>query len=323
MHNSKVFLGFDVGGTKIGIGLVTEDGKLLGFDRIENKDTKPEDILPLMVKISNELLAKNALQASDIAAFGISSPGPADIPNGIITNPPNNPYWKNVPILKYLQDNLKIKGYFENDANAAALAEGYFGAGKNSQDYVYLTMSTGIGAGIVAGGTLVQGSGFFGGEFGHMILVRNGRQCNCGLKGCYEAYCGGRAIADDLKRKLADKPDSMIVKCAGTLDNIDMKALQDAVEAGDEFAMNYWDEMIENNAHAMGVLVNTLNPSKIILGTFAWASGDLFMAPLKERIKNYCWKESLATCELVPSALRRDIGYYAGAAVALYNENKN
>lgn len=320
--SEKIYPGFDIGGTKIGIGLISESGRFIAGEKLNNVNTKPEDILPKLVSIIKKMIADNNIDMKDIPAFGISTPGPADIPNGIIISPPNNPYWKNVHLLKYLEDNLQIKGYFENDANAAAIAEGYFGAGRGAKDYVYLTMSTGIGAGIVTNGTLVQGTGYYGGEFGHTILHRNGRQCNCGLKGCYEAYCGGRAIADDLKSKLADKPDSRIVQIAGSLENIDMKALAQAVRENDPFALEYWDEMIQNNAQAMGALINIMNPEKLILGTFVWATGDLFLVPLKKYIVNYAWKEMLDQCEIVTSELRHDIGYYAGSAVALYNTEK-
>ena len=321
--SEKIYPGFDIGGTKIGIGIVSESGKLIASDRFDNIDTKPEDVLPLLAEKTKKMLADNNINPADIPAFGISAPGPADIPNGILTAPPNNPYWRNVPILKYLQDSLGIKGYFENDANAAAIAEGYFGAGRGSKDYIYLTMSTGIGAGIVTNGTLVQGTGFYGGEYGHTILHANGRQCNCGLKGCYEAYCGGRAVAEDLRRKLKDSPDAKIVQIAGSLDKVDMKALAQAVREKDTFAVAYWDEMIRNNAIAMGSLINIFNPEKLILGTFVWATGDLFLAPLKKYIKDYVWKEMLDQCDIVTSELRQDIGYYAGSAVALYNTEKN
>lgn len=320
--SEKIYPGFDIGGTKIGIGLISESGRFIAGEKINNVNTKPEDILPKLVSIVKKMIADNNIDMKDIPAFGVSTPGPADIPNGIIISPPNNPYWKNVHLLKYLEDNLQIKGYFENDANAAAIAEGYFGSGRGAKDYVYLTMSTGIGAGIVTNGTLVQGTGYYGGEFGHTILHRDGRQCNCGLKGCYEAYCGGRAIADDLKRKLADKPDSHIVQIAGSVENIDMKALAQAVRENDPFALEYWDEMIQNNAQAMGSLINIMNPEKLILGTFVWATGDLFLVPLKKYIVNYAWKEMLDQCEIVTSELRHDIGYYAGSAVALYNTKK-
>ncbi len=319
----KIYPGFDIGGTKIGIGIVSESGRLIASERFDNIDTKPEDVLPALAEKTKKMLSDNNINFSDIPAFGISAPGPADIPNGILTAPPNNPYWRNVPILKYLEDSLGIKGYFENDANAAAIAEGYFGAGRGSKDYIYLTMSTGIGAGIVTNGTLVQGTGFYGGEYGHTILHANGRQCNCGLKGCYEAYCGGRAVAEDLRRKLKDSPDAKIVQIAGSLDKVDMKALAQAVREKDSFAVAYWDEMIRNNAIALGSLINIFNPAKLILGTFVWATGDLFLVPLKEYIKDYVWKEMLEQCDIVTSELRQDIGYYAGSAVALYNTKKN
>jgi len=312
-------IGFDVGGTKIGIGLASSDGKLIAQARLENKDTRPQDILPQLVAIAREEVAKVGLSMSDIRAFGISSPGPADIPNGVITAPPNNKYWRNVPIRKYLEDALGIPGFFENDANCGALAEGYFGAGRNCEDYIYLTMSTGIGAGIVTGGTLVRGTGFFGGEFGHTVLERGGRLCNCGLHGCYEAYCGGRAIAQHLQKELKNKPDSAIVTAAGgKLENIDMFALEKAVRAGDEYAVQYWDEMCRRNAQAYGILINTFNPERIILGTIAWAAGDLFLEPMKKYLPEFCWKETLDGCELMFSELRRDIGYYAGVAAAMY-----
>lgn len=321
--SEKIYPGFDIGGTKIGIGIVSESGKLIASDRVDNVDTKPGDILPLLAEKTKKMLADNNIKKENIPSFGISAPGPADIPNGILTAPPNNPYWRNVPILKYLQDSLGIKGYFENDANAAAIAEGYFGAGRGSKDYIYLTMSTGIGAGIVTNGTLIQGTGFYGGEYGHSILHPGGRQCNCGLKGCYEAYCGGRAVAEDLRRRLKDSPDAAICRIAGSLENVDMKSLAQAVRENDPFAVEYWNEMIKNNAIAMGSLINIFNPSKIILGTFVWATGDLFLSPLKKYIVDYAWKESLAQCDIVTSELRHDIGYYAGSAIALYNEEKN
>ena len=321
--SEKFYPGFDIGGTKIGIGIASESGRLIASDRVDNINTKPEDILPILAEKVKKMLSDNNINKEDIPSFGISAPGPADIPNGILTAPPNNPYWRNVPILKYLQDSLGIKGYFENDANAAAIAEGYFGVGKNCKDYIYLTMSTGIGAGIVTNGTLVQGTGYFGGEYGHTILHADGRQCNCGLKGCYEAYCGGRAVAQDLRRRLKDSPDSAIVRIAGSLENIDMKALAQAVRENDSFAVQYWEEMIRNNAIAMGSLINIFNPEKLILGTFVWATGDLFLEPLKKYIVNYAWKEMLDQCDITTSALRQDIGYYAGSAVALYNTEKN
>jgi glucokinase len=123
-------LGIDMGGTKIALCLGNDSGKILGDVRFDNRNTDPEVILPQLVQAAKDLAAGAGLAVSDIDCFGISSPSPADIPNGIITTPPNNPYWRNVPIKQYLKEQLGIDGYFDNDANAGALAEWFFGAGK-------------------------------------------------------------------------------------------------------------------------------------------------------------------------------------------------
>ncbi|MDD5599738.1 MAG: ROK family protein [Victivallaceae bacterium] len=326
MKDFFTVLGYDIGGTKLGIGLVRNDGKLLGRDRIENKDTKPEEILPEMVKKGRELISGSGLTADDVRAIGISAPSPADIPNGILTAPTNNKLWRNVPVKQYLLEQFGIETCFDNDANAGALAEWFFGAGRGARDLVYLTMSTGIGGGIIANGKLVQGASYHAGELGHMVLTVDGPECACGLRGCYEAYCGGVAVARRIQRELAGQPNHPIVKFAGgKLENIDLIALEKAVRAGNDYAVNFWNEMCLRNAQAYGMLMNLLNPEKIILGTIAWAAGDLFMKPVLENVHRFAWKETYEACEIVTSELRRDIGSYAGAAVAfnrLYEQNE-
>lgn len=318
--SEKYLIGFDIGGTKIGIGLGTTDGKIVQSDRIDNKNTDPAVVLPQLAAIAKELMAKENINSKDVLAFGISTPSPADIPNGVITTPPNNPYWRNVPIKSYLENALQIRGCFENDANCGALAEWLFGAGKGCKDMIYLTMSTGIGAGIIAGGKLVQGTTYLAGEIGHAVLVPNGRQCNCGLKGCWEAYCGGRAIAQRMQEELAGDANNVMLKYAkaGELKNLDMLSLENAARDGVEYAVKLWEEMCLRDAQAFGMLMNIFNPQKIVLGTIAYAAGDFFMEPVKKHLANFAWQETLDACEVVPSLLKRDIGSYAGLAGALY-----
>ena len=318
--SNKYLIGFDIGGTKIGIGLGTIDGVIVQSDRLDNKNTDPAVILPRLAAIAKELMAKENITGKDVLAFGISTPSPADIPNGIITTPPNNPYWRNVPIKSYLENALQIRGCFENDANCGALAEWLFGAGKGCKDMIYLTMSTGIGAGIIAGGKLVQGKTFLAGEIGHSVIEPHGRQCNCGLKGCWEAYCGGRAIAQHMQAELAGQTGHAMLKYAkdGLLENLDMLSLENAARDGVEYAVKLWDEMCLRDAQAFGMLMNIFNPEKIVLGTIAYAAGDFFMEPVKKYLPDFAWKETLEACEVVPSLLKRDIGSYAGLAGALY-----
>lgn len=320
MEKAFPVLGFDIGGTKIAICLGTSDGRMIASTRVSNMNRTPDEVLPELVSAAKKLLADSGLSAADVRAAGIGSPSPMDWKNGIILEPCNMKTWKHVAIRDYLSQNLGIETFFDNDANAAGLAEWIFGAGQNTQNMLYLTMSTGIGAGIIANGRLLRGKENYGGEVGHMILDVDGPVCNCGLKGDWEAFCGGRAIAQRLQLELAGKPESAIMKAAnGKVEDIDMKALEIAVRAGDAFACKIWDDMIERNAQAMGMLMNIFNPEIIALGTIALRTGDLFMKPLLERVGKYSWKQMCSACSIVTSKLGGKIGEYSGIAVALYS----
>ncbi len=317
MSNTFPVLGFDIGGTKVAVCLGKSDGTIISHGRVDNNDRHPDEVLPEIVKVGKQLIADAGMTEKDIVALGIGSPAPHDIPNGLITTPTNMKKWVNVPIRDYLKDHFGIEAYMENDANAGALAEWFFGAGKKCKNMMYLTMSTGIGGGIIVNGHLLQGTSFLAGEAGHFSIDPNGPLCNCGMKGCYEAFCGGRAIANRLKKELADQPESEIVKQAGSVDNIDMIAVENAVRAGDKFACDLWDDMMRHNAQAIGGYINLLNPEMIVLGTLAWAAGDLFMEPLMKYLPDYCWEVPLRDCKIMPSVLQRKIGEYAGLSVAL------
>ncbi|MBP5531828.1 MAG: ROK family protein, partial [Lentisphaeria bacterium] len=181
------------------------------------------------------------------------------------------------------------------------------------------TMSTGIGGGIVANGQLVRGgNSLSAGEMGHICLDPDGRKCNCGQRGCYETFCGGRAVADRMREELAGKPGSRIVQLAGgDMAKIDMRTLEQAVREGDGYALKLWDEMAFRNAQAIGMFINIFNPEKIVLGTLAWAVGKLYTDPIMEYLPRFSWPQMRRDCEIVCSELRRDIGSYAGIAAAM------
>lgn len=319
MQKDSVLLGFDVGGTKLGIGLGTSSGRLLAGWRMPNVNTRPEEVLPRIAAEARRMVKEQKLDMSDVAAFGISAPFPADARRGIMLEPPNNPLWRNVPILEYLAEALRIPGTFENDANSAALAEWYFGAGRGCENMVYLTMSTGIGGGIISSGRLVRGgAALSAGEVGHICVQVGGRKCSCGQEGCYEAYAGGRAVALRMREELAGKPESLIMRLAdGDPEKVDMIVLEKAVRSGDPYALALWDEIALRNAQAMGILINLLNPEKIILGTMAWAVGELYTDPIRKYLPRFCWKDPREACDIVCSGLRREISSFAGIAAAL------
>ena len=312
-------LGFDIGGTKIAICLAMSDGTVLASGRVSNKMKKPDEVLPLVVAEGERLLAEAGLAKKDLRAVGISSPSPMDFDKGLICNPCNLNGWIDVPIRDYLGKAFETGAFFDNDANGAGLAEWFFGAGKGTQDMIYLTMSSGIGGGIIAGGKLLRGKHNLAGEVGHMSIDSKGLKCNCGLVGCYEAYCGGVAMANNLRRELADKPDSMIVQLAGgDYGKIDAICLEKAIRANDPFALEFWDRVMERNAQAMGALINVFNPEMIVLGTIVKSMGPLFMDPLMAKLPAYAWKQNIDTCKFSVTGISgKSGGELAGVAIAL------
>ncbi|MCK5843095.1 MAG: ROK family protein [Victivallales bacterium] len=311
-------VGIDIGGTKIAVCLGTDKGEIKSSVRLDNRDSSPDDILPALMREIRGMLDDVGLTPADLAAVGIGSPSPIDIPKGLITRPHNLRKWVNVPIRDYVAGELGVDVFFENDANAGALAEWMFGAGENVDNMIYLTMSTGIGGGVIADGRLLHGASFLAGEVGHMSLDPNGPLCECGMRGCYEAFCGGRAVAKRLREELADKPNHRIVELAGgDIEKVDIPILRQAVLEGEPYAVDLWNEICLRNAQAIGALMNVFNPERIVLGTIALASGDLLMTPLKEKLSEFCWDETLSVCRLSLSSLGGQIAEYSGLCVAL------
>jgi glucokinase len=318
MDKAFPVLGFDIGGTKIALCLGTSDGRILGSTRVDNKNRAPELVLPELVQAGRRLLSEAKVEQKELRAIGIGSPAPMDFLKGMILTPPNMKTWRNVAIRDYLGEAFGVEAFFDNDANGGGLAEWIFGAGKGAETMLYLTMSTGIGGGIIANGRLLRGKSFIAGEVGHVVIDPNGPKCNCGLTGCYEAFCGGRALAQRMQAELADKPGSFIVKAVGgKLDDIDVGVLVKAVRAKDPYAVALWEEMCLRNAQAIGIFINTFNPDMIVLGTIAVHTGDLFMKPLMKDLPRFCWEDALKPCKILPSALGAHIGEYSGIAIAL------
>lgn len=315
------FLGIDIGGTKISVCVGTNDGKIITAKRMPtNPETGPTDAMERMAELCVDTLAEAGCNINDISMAGIAAPGPLDSAKGLLLSPPNLPGWDKVPLRDTLSEKLGCKAVMNNDANAGALAEFYFGREKGSQNLVYLTHSTGMGGGIIANGRLIQGSTDTGGEVGHMVLNPDGPQCPCGLKGCFEAYCGGLSAALRLQKKIKDGnlKTGIIAKADGNPDKIDFKAFLAAAKDGDAFALAEWEEYTSHLAHGIGNVIMTLNPDVIILGTIAVHAGDFLMTPLKKKIYKYAWKAPVDACKITTSSLENRVGDLGALAVAIY-----
>jgi glucokinase len=237
----------------------------------------------------------------------------------MMLTPPNLKGWENTPLVEHFQKKYGKPVHMNNDANAAALAEYRFGNAKGTPNLVYLTMSTGMGGGAIVEGKLVQGISDTAAEVGHYVLDIEGPTCSCGLKGCFEVYCGGAALARRMREEISrQKIDTAVLREAnGDLDKVDASCLVEAVKKGDPYALQVWSEFIERLAQGIGVVLMTLNPEVIILGTIAIHSQNLLLDPLKKQLPRFAWKEPIAACRIEASALGDSISELSALALAL------
>jgi len=318
-ESTYAVLGYDVGGTKIAVSACDTEGNILASERVKTRSTDPyEKALPDLIEAGKSVITQAGLTAGDIRGCGVAAPGPIDVPNGVMLRSPNM-VWDQAPIRDDLEQALGVSVFFDNDANGGALAEWYFGAGKGCHNLVYLTLSTGIGGGVIVNDTLMQGGTGLAGELGHVILDTTGPYCGCGLRGCLEAFCGGRSVQRRLRHIMEDRPVQEILDLVdGDLDELAYPALREAAKRGVPFAVEMWDEICMRLAQGMGIHLMTFNPEKIVLGTLALYSGDFLMKPLLEYLPRYAWQQMIDGCTIETTALGTRIGELAGPAVALY-----
>src|SRR6266566_1014627 len=194
-QNLPVVIGVDLGGTQIRAAVLRGAELISRVAQLTGEDTAPEHLIPRIFNAIRQALDEARTTLEQVAGIGIATPGPLDHRTGIIYSPPNMPGWNGIPLRDLFYEHYQVPTYVENDANAAALGEFMFGAGHGCKNIVYLTLSTGIGGGIIIDGKLVEGASGIAGELGHMTIDWQGVRCSCGNIGCLEAMASGTAIA--------------------------------------------------------------------------------------------------------------------------------
>jgi len=302
-----MILGIDIGGTKCAVTL-GEDGKVLKKESFPTKECK-QTITKLLD------LAEKMGKAD---AVGISCGGPLDSNRGIIMSPPNLPGWDNIPITSLFEQRLKIPAYLQNDANACALAEWRFGAGRGTRNMVFLTFGTGLGAGLILNGRLVDGANGMAGEIGHVRLT-DGGPVGYGKAGSAEGYCSGGGIAR-LGRTLAAEALARgealpYCKTEEELENITAKLLADYARAGETLAKRVYDLSGEMLGRTLSVIIDLINPEKIVIGSIFARAEDLLRPNMEKALKKEAISLSLSVCEIVRAELGEEIGDLAALAV--------
>lgn len=314
-----LLLGIDLGGTKTAVCLGDASGRILATRRMPTRTPEgPARGLQRTAELAHALLTEHGHTLAEIGAVGLSAPGPVSVKDGLMLEPPNMAGWVNVPLMDWAAEAFGRPAFMNNDANACALAEYLYGDCRGTSNLVYLTMSTGLGAGVILDGRLIQGATDLAGEVGHHVLDTNGPPCPCGQRGCLEIYCGGKNVADRLRARIVAENirTAILDEAGGDPERIDFKAFVGAVRKNDPFALGAWEEYLERLAQGVGTVMMFFNPEVIVMGTIAIHAGDLLLPPLRERIRRYAWRQTVSACRILPSALGGRLGDLSALAVA-------
>lgn len=277
------YIGVDLGGTNIAIGIVDENFNIVLKDKVPTLAGRHSDeIIKDMADLCKSLVERVGITFDDIAYAGIAAPGTVDPENGVVKYC-NNIKMFHYPIAEKLMSHIPVKKvYLENDANAAALAEAKAGAGKGCDDVIMITLGTGLGGGIVIGGKLYSGFNYAGAEIGHMAIEYDGRPCTCGRRGCWEAYSSATGLINITKDKLRETKDTIMWEmCEGNLEKVGGRTAFNAAKQGDKAGKEVVDYYIEHLAYGMVNIVNIFQPQVFCIGGGVCGEGDYLLDPLK------------------------------------------
>jgi glucokinase len=308
-------LGIDLGGTQIRTGLIDREGTVLHSDyRPTLAEEGPEAVIQRIIAGVERVLDQASLGHDCIASIGIGAPGPLDIPRGLLVEPPNLPGWHNVPLRDIVQARIGVPTYLENDANAAAIGEYLYGAGRGTRDMIYVTVSTGIGGGLILGGRIYHGLSGGAGEIGHMTVLPYGPHCGCGNRGCLEALASGTAIAREGQELIARGVSTAIGSRDGG--EVSAKDVVDAMYKGDAYAEQIITQAMAYLGIGMASLVNLFNPERLVIGGGLSALGDHLLTPVRRAIHLRAFPSACAQVTVALAQLGPEVGLVGAAGAA-------
>jgi glucokinase len=273
-----------------------------------------ESITERMADLVLDIIREQGITEKDVISIGIGCPGAVDAESGIIVLTPNLPY-ENFNVRKIFAEKTNLPVYLDNDANCAVLGEVVSGAAKNYKTAIAVTLGTGVGGGIIIDGKIYNGFNCAAGELGHMITHRNGRQCNCGRKGCFEAYASATALIKDTKEAALKNPDSLLNRlCDGDVEKINGKTSFDGKRAGDKVATEVVDNYIEELGEGIINYINIFQPEIILIGGGISNEGEYLLEPLREYVFKYSYGSNmLPRTKIERAALKNDAGIIGAA----------
>lgn len=300
------YIGIDVGGTNLKAGLVREDGQILAVERTPLAFENPEQFARTLAQLGQSVLQQAGVPASEVVSAGIGIPGA--VAGGDILYTCNIPL-RDVPLSRLFRQYLDVPVLLENDANCAAVGEWLCGAGRGTQQFIVVTLGTGVGGGLILNGKLYSGSGMVG-EVGHMVIQHGGAPCNCGRRGCWEAYASATGLIRMTREAMEAHPESLLHTVAAQNGCVEGRTAFDAAVQGDETALGLCRDYVSYLAAGVTNLINILQPEAVAIGGGVAAAPDrLLLTPLREIVERECYPRHTGQ---LPRIVRAELGNDAG-----------
>jgi glucokinase len=315
-------LAIDLGGTKIITAIISNSSQVIAKEyQLTLADEGPQSVIERMFSAIDHILSLRNMNSSQLASISIAAAGAIDSDKGLITSSPNLPGWHDVPLRDIVKEKYGVNTFLINDASAAALGEHRLGAGRGVSNLIYLTVSTGIGGGIIINDKLYSGQCGGAGEIGHMTIDVNGPRCNCGNIGCFEVLASGTAVAKEAIRRIRQGERSSLIEIvAGKIENITAEKVEMAARGGDSLALEVISRVSDYLGIGMVNLVNIFNPEMIIVGGGMSKMGDLLLNPARQVVRERAFQLSAQAVRIVPAQLGENAGVLGAAIFAFEQE---
>lgn len=307
------YIGIDLGGTNIAVGIVTKEGKIVKKTSTPTGADRPfEEIFQDMADCIRKLLSETGIQESELESIGIGTPGCLDTQKGMLIFAGNFKYGKLVNYRELMKKHFDVPVYIGNDANVAALAEAKVGAAKGVENCLMITLGTGVGGGIIIDGKIYEGHLSAAGELGHIVIVHDGEPCTCGRNGCWEAYASVTALIRQTKEAMVANPDSIMNEIP--MDKVNGRTSFDAARKGDKAALEVVAKYQEYIANGLANLVNVLCPEIIVVGGGICKEGDFLLGRVNEIMQKQVFGAGLLPeRKMVVAELGNDAGLIGAA----------
>lgn len=303
------YVGIDLGGTNTKIGLLNIEGDILKSSIIKTLSSEGVDkTMERIWSVIQELAKEADVNIENVKGIGMGIPGPVE-DQSIVAFFANFPWGTNINIKEKLEKITGIETKLDNDANIIALGEAKYGAARGSKSSVTVALGTGIGGGIYVNGMLISGFKGAGGEIGHMKIVKDGRVCGCGQKGCFEAYASATGlIREAVSRLTVNKQNLLYTMIEGNIAGLEAKDIFDAAKEGDAFSLDLVDYEAEYLAMGIANILNIINPETIVLGGGVALAGDILLDPLRKKLEKYALPVTLEDLKIVQGILGNEAG---------------